>query len=85
MITNDSQADLGIKYATTDELIKNAAEAQRLADARYRLGTSSIVEFNEAELNYTEAELEDATAKYDYQSARALLNFTTGEAFNASP
>jgi outer membrane protein len=65
----------------TAELIKNTAEAQRLADTRYRLGTSSIVEFNEAELNYTEAELEDATAKYDYQSARALLNFTTGGSF----
>jgi outer membrane protein len=69
------------RLVVTAELIKNAAEAQRLADTRYRLGTSSIVEFNEAELNYTEAELEDATAKYDYQSARALLNFTTGESF----
>jgi outer membrane protein len=69
------------RIAVTSELIKNAAEARRLADARYRLGTSSIVEFNAAELNYTEAELENATAKYDYQSARALLNFTTGASF----
>jgi outer membrane protein len=63
----------------TADLIKSSAEAQRLAQARYRLGTSSIVEFNQAELNYTEAELEDATAKYDYQSGLALLKFTTGE------
>jgi len=69
------------RVGVTAELITSAAEAQRLADARYRLGTSSIVEFNQAELNYTEAALEDATAKYDYQSARALLNFTTGESF----
>jgi len=69
------------RIGVTAELVKNAIESQRLADARYRLGTSSIVEFNEAELNYTEAELEDATAKYDYQSARALLNFTTGGSF----
>ncbi|HEV3273192.1 MAG TPA: TolC family protein [Candidatus Methylacidiphilales bacterium] len=69
------------RIGVTDELIKNAAESQRLAAARYRLGTSSIVEFTQAELNYTEAELEAANAKYDYQSARALLNFTTGGSF----
>jgi len=69
------------RIGVTAELIKNAAESQRLAAARYRLGTSSIVEFTQAELNYTQAELEDANAKYDYQSARALLNFTTGSSF----
>ncbi len=69
------------RIGVTAELIKNAAESQRLAAARYRLGTSSIVEFTQAELNYTQAELEDANAKYDYQSARALLNFTTGASF----
>jgi len=62
----------------TGELIKHAAETQKLADARYRLGTSSIVEFNEAQLNYTEAELEDARARYDFQIDRALLDFATG-------
>lgn len=66
------------RIGVTAELIKNAAEAQKLADTRYRLGTSSIVEFNEAELNYTEAELEDARARYDFQVDRALLNFATG-------
>ena len=69
------------RIGVTDELIKSAAESQRLAGARYRLGTSSIVEFTQAELNYTDAELEDADARYDYQSARALLNFSTGGSF----
>jgi len=76
--------DLGTdkeRLGVTAELIQSAAESQRLAAARYRLGTSSIVEFTQAELNYTEAELEAANAKYDYQSARALLNFTTGGSF----
>jgi outer membrane protein len=62
----------------TDELVASAAQAQKLADARYRLGTSSIVEFNEAELNYTEAELDDARARYEFQTDRALLDFVTG-------
>ena len=69
------------RIGVTNELIQNSAEAQRLAAARYRLGTSSIVEFTQAELDYTEAELEAANAKYDYQGARALLNFTTGGSF----
>jgi outer membrane protein len=69
------------RIGVTGELVSNSAEAQKLADARYRLGTSSIVEFNEAELNYTEAELEDARARYDFQIDRALLNFTTGAKF----
>jgi outer membrane protein len=66
------------KIDVTGELVKNSAEAQTLADTRYRLGTSSIVEFNEAELNYTEAQLEDARARYDFQINRVLLNFATG-------
>jgi outer membrane protein len=69
------------RIEVTNELIQNSSEAQRLAAARYRLGTSSIVEFTQAELDYTEAELDAANAKYDYQGARALLNFTTGGAF----
>lgn len=66
------------RIGVTAELIENAAEAQKLADARYKLGTSSIVEFTQAELDYTEAELEDAGARYDFQVDRALLDFATG-------
>jgi outer membrane protein len=66
------------RLGVTADLVKNAAEAQKLADARYRLGTSSIVEFNEAELNYTEAELEDANARYDFQIDCSLLDFALG-------
>jgi outer membrane protein len=66
------------RMGVTAELIQNSAEAQKLANARYRLGTSSIVEFNEAELNYTEAQLEDANARYDFQVDRALLDFSMG-------
>jgi outer membrane protein len=62
----------------TAELIQSSAEAQKLANARYRLGTSSIVEFNEAQLNYTQAALEDAQARYDFQIDRALLDFALG-------
>jgi len=69
------------KIGVTTELVQTAAQEQKLAEARYRLGTSSIVELIQAQLNYTEAELQDTSAKYDYQSGRALLNFTTGSSF----
>jgi outer membrane protein len=66
------------RIGVTEELIQNSAEAQKLANARYKLGTSSIVEFNEAELNYTQAQLEDANARYDFLVDRALLDFSMG-------
>jgi outer membrane protein len=63
----------------TSQLITTANEEEKLANARYRLGTSSIVEFVQAQLNATQARLQDASARYDFQSARALLNFTIGQ------
>jgi outer membrane protein len=69
------------RIGVTAQLVQTASQAQNLAGARYRLGTSSIVELIQAQLNYTQAELQDTSAKYDYQSGRALLNFTTGATF----
>lgn len=66
------------RISVTAELIQNADQARKLAETRYRLGTSSIVEFNEAELNYTQAQLDDARARYGFQIDRALLDFATG-------
>jgi outer membrane protein len=62
----------------TAELIQTAQQEVKLADARYRLGTSSIVEFVQAQLNETQARLQDASARYDFESGRALLDFTIG-------
>lgn len=65
----------------TAELIQTADQEQSLAEARYRLGTSSIVELIQAQLNDTEAQLQNTSARYDYQSGRALLNFSVGASF----
>ena len=62
----------------TTEMIQNTDRALRLAQERYQLGTSSIVELTQAELNDTEAKLQATSARYDYQIARCLLDFTTG-------
>jgi outer membrane protein len=62
----------------TSQLITTANEEEKLANARYRLGTSSIVEFVQAQLNATQARLQDASARYDFQIGCSLLDFTVG-------
>jgi len=56
-----------------------AASIRRLpAQERYNLGLSSIVEWTQAQLSQTRAQIEQATARYDYQSRSAALRFQTG-------
>lgn len=66
------------RLALTALLLDQATQALDLAQARYNLGLSSIVELSQAELNKTEAEIEQARAKYDYQSDLAVLNYQVG-------
>jgi len=62
----------------TAELLREATMALDLAQGRYNLGLSSIVELSQAQLNLTQAEVENLGAKYDYQSSYALLRYSTG-------
>ena len=62
----------------TNQLFAQASDALELAQARYNLGLSSIVELTQAQLNKTEAEIGQATARYDYQARSAALRFQTG-------
>jgi outer membrane protein len=62
----------------TNQLLEHAAQSQELAEARYSLGLSSIVELTQAQLNKTRAELEQASARYDYQTRMAALRYQTG-------
>jgi outer membrane protein len=62
----------------TNQLLEQAAQSQELAEARYNLGLSSIVELTQAQLNKTRAEIEQATARYDYQARMAALRYQTG-------
>jgi outer membrane protein len=62
----------------TRQLLKNATDALDLAQARYKLGLSSIIELSQAQLNMTQAELESASAKYDYEAQLSVLNYQIG-------
>ncbi|HEV2199856.1 MAG TPA: TolC family protein [Bryobacteraceae bacterium] len=62
----------------TAQFLRQAALAMDLAQGRYNLGLSSIIELTQAQLNQTRAEIENLSAKYDYQSQNAALQYTIG-------
>jgi len=49
-----------------------------LAKARYDNGISSVVEYNQAQLNLVSAEINYADTKYEYLLRRSALSFQTG-------
>ena len=65
--------------SVTEELLDQAKKALDLAQARYKLGLSSIVELSQAQLNETQAEIVEASAKYDYQTDLSILNYQLGQ------
>jgi len=62
----------------TAQFLRQAALALDLANGRYSLGLSSIVELTQAQLNLTQAEIENLNAKYDYQTQYSALQYTIG-------
>ena len=65
------------RVSVAAELAKQADLSLTLAQGRYQLGLSSIVELSQAQLNQTTAEIANTRAKYDYQSQRAILAYQT--------
>jgi outer membrane protein len=74
LATNDAIHRMDV----AQRLITEADESLRLAQARYESGLGSIVELTEAQLNQTAAQIEAASAKYDYLSLRAALDYADG-------
>jgi outer membrane protein len=66
------------RVAVTDELLKEANLALQLAQTRYQLGLSSIVELSQAQFQQTDAAIGNADARYQYRVALAMLNYQTG-------
>lgn len=66
------------RLALTAQLIEQARLALDLAQRRYDLGLTSIVELSQAQLNVTAAEIAASGAQFDYQLQRANLAYQTG-------
>jgi outer membrane protein len=66
------------RIALTRQLLDQARLGLELAQSRYDLGLSSIVELSQAQLNETSAEIAVAGAQYEYQTQRAILDYTVG-------
>jgi len=66
------------RVTVTGELLKQANLALDLAQTRYQLGLSSIVELSQAQLQQTQAAVGNANARSQYGFAVADLQFQTG-------
>jgi outer membrane protein len=67
------------RIGVTEEMLNQSKMAFDLAQARYKLGLSGIVELSQAQLGQTEAEIAYANARYAYQTALAEVRFQTGQ------
>jgi len=63
----------------TAQLVEQTNMAVNLAQGRYNLGLASIVELSQSQLNQTQAEIENLSAKYDYQALYQALQYTIGQ------
>jgi outer membrane protein len=61
----------------SEQLLTQANEALVLAQTRYKLGLSSIVELSQAQLQQTQAEIGNAQAGYEYRLALSVLRYQT--------
>jgi len=68
------------RMAVTAQLVQQANLAFNLAQTRYKLGLSSIVELSQAQLNQTTAQIQDTSARYQYRLALSTLNYEMGVA-----
>jgi outer membrane protein len=66
------------RIGVTAELLKQANMALGLAQTRYQLGLSSIVELSQAQLQQTSAAIDNTNAQYEYRLSLATLNYQPG-------
>ena len=66
------------RVAVTEELRKQANLALQLAQTRYQMGLSSIVELSQAQYQQTDAAIGNTNAQYQYRLALSTLNYEIG-------
>jgi outer membrane protein len=66
------------RLSVTEQLKQQADLALELAQARYKLGLGTIVEFSQAELQKTDADIQDTDAHYRYSVSQIVLAYDMG-------
>jgi outer membrane protein len=66
------------RLSLTQQLLDQTTQAFDLAKGRYQLGLSSVIELSQAQLNLTEAQVEQVSAQFEYESQSANLNYQLG-------
>lgn len=66
------------RLSVTRELKEQADLGLELAQARYKLGLGDIVEYTQAELQKTDADIQDTDAHYGYILSRIVLAYDMG-------
>jgi len=67
------------RIGVADQFRKQTAQALALAQTRYKLGLSSIVELSQAQLQSTQAAVAAVNARYDYLLALRSLDYARGQ------
>jgi outer membrane protein len=67
-----------LRIGVTAELLNQSKQSLGLAQTRYQLGLSSIVELSQAQLQQTQADISHTNAEYQYRVALAALDYETG-------
>jgi outer membrane protein len=67
------------RIAVADQFRDQTAQALALAQTRYKLGLSSIVELSQAQLQSTQAAVAAVNARYDYLLALRSLDYARGQ------
>lgn len=67
------------KLTVSQQLLQQANLSLDLAQTRYNLGLSSIVELSQAQLQQTQAAIGNAAARYDYENSLSALRYQTGK------
>ncbi|HEX3892351.1 MAG TPA: TolC family protein [Terracidiphilus sp.] len=66
------------RVAVTQQMLQQANLSLQLAQTRYKIGLSSIVELSQAQYLQTEAAIGNTNAAYQYRLALATLNYQIG-------
>lgn len=67
------------RISVTTQLLAQARESLDLAQTRYKLGLSSIVELEQAQLALTQAQIDAVNAHLHYLTALSVIRYQTGQ------